>query len=842
MGKRLTIGLLDENAYNEYHNLIASGVKMSAQQHDINVIRLGHFLIDITTKSEYHEEILSGYIKQFQLDGLLFLGWGRAFSNDNFKRTFKDTPMVSFGAGVPGIPSIVFPGAVYIEEILEHLIQVHRKCRIAFIAPSLPDQRSKVYIETMKRYNIYDPQLYISEKELAGLSYNTRGGRAVGILLDERRLNIDAIVSLYNVETYEIIKVLKARGISVPEDIAVTSYEDGEIGRFSSPSFTTVYFPWKELGYYGCETLYSLITSGDAPLLTEIPGKVIYRNSCGCVSHLGEVAGMAISRLPENGFAELNEHDLGEIVERIKTTFFTTKEVRFLLDRFWQAIAEGSEKAFLSEFEIMLRKAFVYKKHDNIEQVVVMLRRILMPYILPYKSNRKELIVRAEDLFCQMQSILQTKRTNAWFSDELRYNSIKLTLKEIGQILITNFNVNSLMNSIETNLPRLGINGCYIYLFNKSDSNTSLFDDYRLEFEYSDGKKVRRNERRSKDGLGSLEEILFKEDRAYFLLSHLLFVGDDFLGFILFDPTHADLRIYRTFSLQIATALNNIIMFKKLDSSYRKLMDQAHRRGMADSTVVLHDIANIMNSVNITTQTMENLMSNCPVDDLIMVNGLLEKKAERLEELIHDKKGKLLIRFYAALGGRFEEFSVRMQTSISRLMDKIGLIEGIISSQQDYTGVSSNLESIDLATVVDHVIRMYNAMINKADIKIIRKYKTSMPALVQRTKLYHVLTNIIKNAIESMEKIYDERILTIMISEEAENICIRICDTGPGISAGELESIFAYGYTTKTEGHGFGLHSCANYMTEMKGRLRAENSEGGKGAVFVLEFKAPADN
>ena len=79
--------------------------------------------------------------------------------------------------------------------------------------------------------------------------------------------------------------------------------------------------------------------------------------------------------------------------------------------------------------------------------------------------------------------------------------------------------------------------------------------------------------------------------------------------------------------------------------------------------------------------------------------------------------------------------------------------------------------------------------------------------------------------------------MTIIVKEE---------ETGKSVSIfvifwrlwsdNNIESIFAYGYTTKKGGHGFGLHSCANYMTEMKGRLRAKNSETGKGAVFTLSL------
>ena len=53
---------------------------------------------------------------------------------------------------------------------------------------------------------------------------------------------------------------------------------------------------------------------------------------------------------------------------------------------------------------------------------------------------------------------------------------------------------------------------------------------------------------------------------------------------------------------------------------------------------------------------------------------------------------------------------------------------------------------------------------------------------------------------------------------------------------GNLETVFTHGFTTKETGHGFGLHSCANYMAEMGGRMWVESGGGGQGATFVLSF------
>jgi signal transduction histidine kinase len=283
------------------------------------------------------------------------------------------------------------------------------------------------------------------------------------------------------------------------------------------------------------------------------------------------------------------------------------------------------------------------------------------------------------------------------------------------------------------------------------------------------------------------------------------------------------------------------VLFERLDDGYRKLMDQAHKKGMADTTGILHNIANIMNSVNAAAQSLDRLLSDSPVKDLKMANAMLTEKFGDLDEFINsDPKGRMLMQYYMSLGNAFEAFRSGLRACIGKLAEKVMLIEEIIDAQQSYTGVKSSLEHIDIVPVIDDAFGMCRPSIEKLGIKVVGKHVKPVKVLAQRTKLFHVLTNIIKNAVESMENTENERVLTISLSKKAKSVYMRISDTGPGISEENLKSIFAFGFTTKKTGHGFGLHSCANYMAQMQGKIWAENAPGGKGATFVLRFRAPS--
>lgn len=109
--------------------------------------------------------------------------------------------------------------------------------------------------------------------------------------------------------------------------------------------------------------------------------------------------------------------------------------------------------------------------------------------------------------------------------------------------------------------------------------------------------------------------------------------------------------------------------------------------------------------------------------------------------------------------------------------------------------------------------------------------------MVQKSKLIHILINLIANAKDAINDVHaKDKILTISIECDTKAVFLKMSDNGHGIATDQLEKIFSYGFTTKAGSHGFGLHGSANYMTEMNGQLWAESEGQGKGATFILKF------
>jgi len=278
---------------------------------------------------------------------------------------------------------------------------------------------------------------------------------------------------------------------------------------------------------------------------------------------------------------------------------------------------------------------------------------------------------------------------------------------------------------------------------------------------------------------------------------------------------------------------------KELRETQKMLTDTAHRAGMAEiATGILHNVGNVLNSVKVSSQILKEKILSSKVNNLQKVLSLMEEHKDNIGEFItSDEKGKMLPPYLLKVGATLKDEQNNSLEELSNLHKGINHIEEIIAVQQSYAGVSGLVEKIALSEMMDDVLKMHTEMFRKYKIKITKKYTKTKPILIEKGKLIQVFVNLLKNAKESLETI-DEKIrkISINILEDEKYQTIKITDNGQGISQENLTKIFSYGFSTKKEGKGFGLHTSALAMTEMKGRLFAESNGDGKGAKFIVSI------
>jgi signal transduction histidine kinase len=187
------------------------------------------------------------------------------------------------------------------------------------------------------------------------------------------------------------------------------------------------------------------------------------------------------------------------------------------------------------------------------------------------------------------------------------------------------------------------------------------------------------------------------------------------------------------------------------------------------------------------------------------------------------------------VGQALQDENRELRDEAQRLQNKVSVIVEVVSAQQRYAKGSWLLEPHSLNCTLDDVIELQAGLISGNRIQMTKDYRDEPQVLMERTKLIHVLVNLFKNAAEAMQETpIEKRQLVLVIDQEEGFGVLRITDTGTGIEPGILHRLFQYGFTTKADGHGFGLHSCQNYMNDMKGRISVESPGAGQGSTFVL--------
>jgi signal transduction histidine kinase len=278
---------------------------------------------------------------------------------------------------------------------------------------------------------------------------------------------------------------------------------------------------------------------------------------------------------------------------------------------------------------------------------------------------------------------------------------------------------------------------------------------------------------------------------------------------------------------------------RQLEAAQKELVNRAHKAGMADiASGALHNIGNILNSVKTSLEIMGDIFERIPLKGLENANNLLRENLATIDEFIaKDPRGKKLMMYYTKLEGPFHETVGELKKNLVELKEKTEVIANVIAEQQSYAGMGGLTEEADLAEIIDNALAMQSESIERHEITVEKNYGPMPRITVQKVKLVNILVNLVKNAKDAMTGMEPgKKKIRIAIELNDGNAFVRVTDTGCGIPSENLKLVFTHGFTTKAEGHGFGLHSCANYMTEMGGEMWAESDGEGKGATFVLRL------
>jgi len=279
----------------------------------------------------------------------------------------------------------------------------------------------------------------------------------------------------------------------------------------------------------------------------------------------------------------------------------------------------------------------------------------------------------------------------------------------------------------------------------------------------------------------------------------------------------------------------------RLGEMHRTLVDVSRQAGMAEvATGVLHNVGNTLNSVNISTGVVLDSLRKSRLTNLAKATNLLREHASDFASFFtRDPQGQKLPNYLIALSDQLQEERDSVIEEMRALRESVEHIKSIVSMQQKHARAGGTLEELAVPQLIDEALRLHAVSFERLGIRIEREYAPVPSIIVDRHKLLQILVNLLSNARHALvgSPGEDKRLgIRVRSAPEGALLLIEVVDNGLGIAPEILPRLFTQGFTTKKEGHGFGLHISALAAVEMKGRLSCSSPGPGQGATFTLEL------
>jgi PAS domain S-box-containing protein len=279
---------------------------------------------------------------------------------------------------------------------------------------------------------------------------------------------------------------------------------------------------------------------------------------------------------------------------------------------------------------------------------------------------------------------------------------------------------------------------------------------------------------------------------------------------------------------------------ERLEIAQKGLVETSRQAGMAEvATGVLHNVGNVLNSVNVSAAIVTDNLKRSKVSGLAKTVALLRKhEADLGGFLTADPRGKQVVSYLDELAEHLATEQAASAKELRELTANIEHIKDIVAMQQNYAKFVGVTEVVPVKDLVEDALRLNAGALTRHDIQLTRQYHPGpLRISVEKHKVIQILTNLVRNAKYACDDSgRADKQMGVRVENGDGRVRISVVDNGVGIPAANLTRIFSHGFTTRRDGHGFGLHSGALAAREMGGTLTAHSDGPGQGATFTLEL------
>jgi NO-binding membrane sensor protein with MHYT domain len=286
-----------------------------------------------------------------------------------------------------------------------------------------------------------------------------------------------------------------------------------------------------------------------------------------------------------------------------------------------------------------------------------------------------------------------------------------------------------------------------------------------------------------------------------------------------------------------------ILAIAFLSSNYKESLNQeqfekSRQLVMAEiSASVLHNVGNVLNSVNVSANLVAEKVTNSKLSGIIKLSTLFNDHKSNMAEFFNDERGVKALEYLTMLGKQWHDEQIDLTNEMARINKNLSLIKEIISTQQELSKTSGYDQIVSVNELIEEAL-LISGLYQKKDITLVKEFAKLNPITTDKVKILQVFVNLLRNARDAvLESGKANMIITIKTYTINDNrIGIEVTDNGVGIGDKNINKIFSYGYTTKVHGHGFGLHTSALAINAIGGKINITSPGLKEGATVALEI------
>jgi two-component system, NtrC family, sensor kinase len=312
--------------------------------------------------------------------------------------------------------------------------------------------------------------------------------------------------------------------------------------------------------------------------------------------------------------------------------------------------------------------------------------------------------------------------------------------------------------------------------------------------------------------------------------------GDKFVQVVIRDVTEREMAQEALRKANENLELKVQERTEELNSLNSKIGEIARSAGMAEvASGVLHNVGNVLNSVNVSTSLLRSQVKNSKINNLEKLVEMIKGHEEDLCDFLNnDEKGKYVIPFLAGLSEKLMKDQDNQIIELDSLSDNIEHIKNIVTMQQSHTGSMGVIENLRASIVMNDAININLASMGKHGIEVVRAYEDDPEMAVDKHKLIQVLVNLVSNAGHALSNKKNDKRITIGIKKSNDSVVFYVEDNGVGIDKSDIARVFEFGFKKRKGGHGYGLHHSALMVKDLGGKIKVKSDGLGEGARFEL--------